>query len=106
MSSLNPLKSMKLPSLWKLLPVGKLLLDTQYGTNEPSVETGNTKIVGMKDIQNGKVLLEDLSKSNLSEGERESYLLYRGDLLLNRTNSYDLVGKVGLFDSDEEAAFA
>lgn len=106
MSSLNPLRSEMLPSHWGLLPVGKLLLVTQYGTNEPAVENGNTRIVGMKDIQNGKIILDDLSCCELSEDERENYLLCRGDLLLNRTNSYDLVGKVGMFDSDEEVAFA
>lgn len=106
MSNLNSLKPDMLPPTWQLLPVGKLLLDTQYGTNEPSVENGNTKVVGMKDIQNGKVILDDLSRSDLSESERNSYILTRGDLLLNRTNSYDLVGKVGIFDSDDEIAFA
>ena len=60
----------------------------------------------MKDIQNGKVLTVDLTTSNLSDAERARYLLNRGDLLINRTNSYDLVGKVGIFESDEEVAFA
>ncbi|HML79392.1 restriction endonuclease subunit S [Geobacter sulfurreducens] len=106
MNRLNSIKSEMLPSSWKLLPVGKVLLDTQYGTNEPAVTSGNTRVVGMKDIQEGKIILNDLSRSDLSEDERQNYLLCRGDLLLNRTNSYDLVGKVGLFESDEEAAFA
>lgn len=106
MSKLNSLKSENLPSTWRLLPVGKVLLDTQYGTNEPAIDGGNTKVVGMKDIQDGKVLTDDLSCSNLSDVEREHYLLNNGDLLINRTNSYDLVGKVGIFTSDEEIAFA
>jgi type I restriction enzyme S subunit len=106
MSALVSLRPENLPSTWRLLPVGKILLDSQYGTNEPAVECGNTKVVGMKDIQNGKVLTVDLTCSNLREGERNKYLLRRGDLLINRTNSYDLVGKVGSFDSAEEVAFA
>lgn len=106
MSGLNSLKSENIPSTWRLLPVGKVLLDTQYGTNEPAIESGNTKVVGMKDIQDGKVLTADLTCSNLLDAERERYLLNRGDLLINRTNSYDLVGKVGIFASDEEVAFA
>ena len=106
MSSLNSLKAENIPSSWRLLPVGKVLLDTQYGTNEPAIEGGNTKVVGMKDIQDGKVLTADLTSSNLLDAERERYLLNRGDLLINRTNSYDLVGKVGIFASDDEIAFA
>lgn len=106
MSRLNLLKSEDIPSTWRLLPVGKILLDTQYGTNEPAIEGGNTRIIGMKDIQNGKILTADLTSSNLLEKERERYLLNKGDLLINRTNSYDLVGKVGIFGSNEEVAFA
>lgn len=106
MSTLHSLTSNDIPATWRLLPIGKILLDSQYGTNEPAVENGNTRVVGMKDIQDGRVITDDLSCSNLSEDECSSYLLSRGDLLLNRTNSYDLVGKVGLFDSDEEVAFA
>lgn len=106
MSRLNSLKSENLPSTWRLLPVGKILLDTQYGTNEPAIDGGNTKVIGMKDIQDGKVLTDDLTCSNLTTVERENYLLNKGDLLINRTNSYDLVGKVGIFTSDERIAFA
>lgn len=106
MSTLHSLTSNDIPATWRLLPVGKILLDSQYGTNEPAVENGNTRVVGMKDIQDGRVLTDDLSCSNLSKDECSSYLLSRGDLLINRTNSYDLVGKVGIFDSDEEVAFA
>jgi type I restriction enzyme S subunit len=82
------------------------LLDSQYGTNEPTFEGGDTKVIGMKDIQNGKIITDDLTSSSLPKDEREKYLLHRGDLLINRTNSYDLVGKVGIFESDEEVAFA
>lgn len=106
MSRLNSLRSKKLPTSWSLLAIGKVLLNSQYGTNEPVTEGGNTKVLGMKDIQNGKVVMDNLTRSNLSEAERETYLLHRGDLLINRTNSYDLVGKVGIFESDEEVAFA
>ncbi|MFH0996708.1 MAG: hypothetical protein V1844_14625 [Pseudomonadota bacterium] len=103
---LNSLKSENLPSSWRLIPVGKVLLDLQYGTSEPPIEGGNTKVVGMKDIQNGRVLTENLSCSDLPEDERNKYLMRKGDLIINRTNSYDLVGKVGIFESDEKIAFA
>jgi type I restriction enzyme S subunit len=97
---------MHIPSNWKLLPLGKLLLDAQYGTNEPAVEGGNTKVVGMKDIKNGKIIIDNLTSTELSEGDRKKYLLNKGDILINRTNSYDLVGKVGIINTNDEAAFA
>jgi type I restriction enzyme S subunit len=106
MSRLNDLKSNKLPPSWRLLAIGKVLLDSQYGTNEPVIQGGNTKVIGMKDIQDGKIVMNNLTSSNLSENGRKKYLLHKGDLLINRTNSYDLVGKVGIFESDENVAFA
>ncbi|SFR05276.1 restriction endonuclease subunit S [Desulfoscipio geothermicus] len=106
MSVLIAFKSEDLPSTWRLLPVGKVLLDSQYGTNEPAVEGGNTRVVGMKDIQDGKITTDELISSNLPKGERKRLLLNKGDLLINRTNSYDLVGKVGIFQSEDEVAFA
>lgn len=106
MSSLVSLSSNEIPSTWRVIPVGKLLLDSQYGTNEPAVEGGNTRVVGMQDIQNGKIITDNLTISNLPEGVRKKYLLNRGDLLINSTNSYDLVGKVAIFELEDEVAFA
>src|SRR5690554_471186 len=90
-----------IPLTWRLLPVGKVLLDSQYGTNEPAVEDGNTRVIGMKDIQDGKIKTDNPSRSNLPDEDRKRFLLNRGDILINRTNSYDLVGKVGIFCSED-----
>ena len=60
----------------------------------------------MKDIQDEKIITADLARSDLTEEERKKYFLNKGDILINRTNSYALVGKVGLFNSDDEIAFA
>ncbi|MEW6064583.1 restriction endonuclease subunit S [Desulforamulus profundi] len=104
--SLHPLRRERLPKGWQLLPVGKVLVDSQYGTNTSASENGNTNVLGMKDIQNGSILTTNLICANLSKEERSKYILKKGDILINRTNSYDLVGKVGIFDSDDEVVFA
>jgi type I restriction enzyme, S subunit len=106
MSLLNSSKLKKLPLSWNLKQIGEVLIDSQYGINEPAIESGNTRIVGMKDLQNGKVIIDQLTSAYLPKEKRVKYLLHRGNLLINRTNSYDLVGKVGIFESDEEVAFA
>jgi type I restriction enzyme S subunit len=74
--------------------------------NCASLPDGNTSIVGMKDIQDGRVLSHKLAKTNVSEDELKSYSLRRGDLLINRTNSLDQVGKVGLVEADRDDVFA
>lgn len=96
----------QLPSGWRIVLIGDVLVNSQYGTNEASDSEGNIPIVGMKDIQDGKVLTDNLIKVNLSKDEQEKYRLEYEDLLFNRTNSIDLVGKVGLFRGTEPTTFA
>ena len=88
-----------------MVPIGKVLISTQYGTSEGNSETG-VPVVGMKNLQDGKVDFNDLSVVSIDEKEKEKLLLHNGDILFNRTNSYDLVGKVGFVDKPIEAVFA
>ena len=59
----------------------------------------------MKEIQNGKVLTA-AQKVSLPPSEQEKYRLDDGDILLNRTNSLDLVGKSGVYHQNTIAVFA
>jgi restriction endonuclease S subunit len=59
----------------------------------------------MKDMIAGRVRNSGWGSVSLNEGDRARYLLCRGDILLNRTNSPDLVGKVAVWDRTEEAVF-
>jgi type I restriction enzyme S subunit len=95
-----------LPLGWNLVPVSDLLIDAQYGLNHRNEPEGAIPIVGMKDIRDGRVLTGNLARTNVSVGELNSYRLRRGDLLINRTNSLDQVGKVGLVKEDQDVVFA
>jgi type I restriction enzyme S subunit len=95
-----------LPADWELVPVGAVLTGTEYGLSEPGDKSGNTPIVGMSDITNGRVNLNDLATVDDGGNDWSSMRLCRGDILLNRTNSPDLVGKVGIVREDSEAVFA
>jgi type I restriction enzyme, S subunit len=96
----------KVPNDWKVLPIGKVTTLCQYGLSVASETSGNVPILGMKDLVGGKVLLNNLGNVSISLDDVEKCRLKRNDILLNRTNSYDLVGKVGIFDSDELVVFA
>lgn len=96
----------ELPQSWKLVPVGDVVSSTQYGLSEPAVSDGDTPIVGMKNIVNGTVDLSNLSTVNGGPNGWEDFELHRGDILLNRTNSPDLVGKVGIVREGCRAVFA
>jgi type I restriction enzyme S subunit len=105
MSLLSIKNKIGIPSDWKMVPIGKVLVSSQYGTSNGSSEIG-VPVVGMKNLQEGKVNFNDLPFVSVDEAEKESLLLHDGDILLNRTNSYDLVGKVGFVDKAIEAVFA
>jgi type I restriction enzyme S subunit len=93
------------PEDWKIEPIGKILLSSQYGTSQGGSESG-VPVIGMKNLQDGKVDFKDLSFVSLNENEKDKLLLKDGDILLNRTNSYELVGKVGFVEKAIEAVFA
>ena len=88
------------------VPFGEAVLDSQYGINAPSSPAGSTPMLRMGNLQEGDVDVGNLVMVDLSPSERENYLLSKGDLLFNRTNSYDLVGKTSVFNLDGEFTFA
>ena len=95
-----------LPDDWRLVPVGETLTSSQYGLSEPISVSGSTPIVRMRDISNGVVNLTGLPFVDGTGNDWSSMRLKVGDVLLNRTNSPDLVGKVGIVREDSEAVFA
>ena len=105
MSLLSIRSKFDIPSDWEMVPIGKVVVSSQYGTSSGNSEIG-VPIIGMKNLQEGKVNFDNLSVVSVDEAEKEKLLLHKGDILLNRTNSYDLVGKVGYVDQDYEAVFA
>lgn len=85
----------------------KNILDiAQYGFSTKSSENGKYPFLRMGDLQNGKVLLNNLKYVNLSDDDFLKYKLEKHDLLFNRTNSYALVGKTSIYESDIDMSFA
>ncbi len=103
---IRSLVRVSLPHDWKLATVGSLLSKTEYGLSEPGDNEGDTPIVGMKNLVDGKVILTILATISRDGADLSTMKLRKGDILLNRTNSPDLVGKVGIVREDSEAVFA
>lgn len=78
--------------------LGSILLGVQYGT---SVKANNQQrgipILRMGNIQNGALDTTDLKHIELNARDVAKYRLEDGDILINRTNSLELVGKAALF---------
>lgn len=80
----------------------ELILDIRYGTSRKadSDPTG-VPVIRMGNIQNGTITFEDLKYlKEPSTSESNSFTLQKGDILVNRTNSADLVGKSAVFEGN------
>jgi type I restriction enzyme S subunit len=72
---------------------------TQYGLSEPMNEEGHGfKIFRMGEVQDGQLIDTGQMKfADIPRSEFDKYKLRSGDVLFNRTNSFELVGKTGIF---------
>jgi type I restriction enzyme M protein len=88
--------------------IDKLSSSIQYGINEAMNETGiGYKIFRMNEIIQGRMADNGRMKcADISADEFAKYRLNKGDLLFNRTNSIEHVGKTGLFNLDGDYCFA
>lgn len=88
--------------------IAKLSTNIQYGLNEKMNEAGiGYKIFRMNEIIQGRMVDNGAMKcADISAEEFAKYRLNKGDLLFNRTNSIEHVGKTGLFDLDGDYCFA
>lgn len=72
----------------------------------PMKAKGEYPILRMAAIQNGDIGMSDLKYVDLKPDAANAYLLQKGDVLFNRTNSFEHVGKVGIFRHEQPAVFA
>lgn len=86
------------PDNWAWSRIGEIALNTEYGLSEKTFDLQDgVPVLKMGDIQEGRVLLGgQMAVSKSTEGLPELYLEPE-DLLYNRTNSAELVGKTGIF---------
>lgn len=95
----------EVPAHWDVCSLKRVFVAVDYGVSDSLEPDGLVAILRMGNIQDGRTILDDLKY--LPEVD-EALLLQPGDLLFNRTNSVDLIGKVGLFESlgGEPVSFA
>ncbi|EFG5351539.1 restriction endonuclease [Escherichia coli] len=85
-----------------------LVDSVNYGTSaKASIDSGEYPILRMGNITyQGRWDFTDLKYLDLSVKEKDKYLVKEGDLLFNRTNSKELVGKTAVYEEDRPMAFA
>ncbi|EKT1261534.1 restriction endonuclease subunit S [Salmonella enterica] len=85
-----------------------LVDSVNYGTSaKASIDSGEYPILRMGNITyQGGWDFTDLKYLDLSVKEKDKFLVKEGDLLFNRTNSKELVGKTAVYEEDRPMAFA
>jgi type I restriction enzyme S subunit len=95
------------PKGWPVLSIGDLLESASYGTSEKSGAAGEFPVLRMNNImRTGEMDFTDLKFMDLEASQYDRYLVRAGDVLFNRTNSADLVGKTGVFRESKPMAYA
>ncbi|WP_165227479.1 restriction endonuclease subunit S [Aquisphaera insulae] len=96
------------PKGWPIVTVDQLVSETQYGTaQKANAEGTGIPVLRMNNITySGELDLVDMKWCDIAKADIPAYTVRKGDLLFNRTNSPELVGKTAVWDRDESYAFA
>jgi len=97
--------SEKLPESWRYVALEKLCESFQYGTSKKSDNQGEVVVLRMGNLQSGKIDWSNLAYTS-DEEDIMKYSLRNGDVLFNRTNSPELVGKTSIYEGEQPAIFA
>lgn len=93
-----------IPESWRWARIGACSLLTEYGTSVKSDHTEDgVPVLKMGDIQGGQVILGGQKKVSRAIAGLPQLFLKKNDLLYNRTNSAELVGKTGIYLGEDDA---
>ena len=95
------------PKNWTKCFISDVVTDVRYGTSKPAVDGGALPYLRMNNLTSeGYLDLSNIKHIDVERDEYEKCIVRKGDVLFNRTNSIDLVGKTATFDLDEEMVIA
>ncbi|EKH6436280.1 restriction endonuclease subunit S [Klebsiella oxytoca] len=93
-----------LPENWVWCRFGNIVKNLSNGLYKPESHYSNDGIISLRmyNIQNGIIDFTDVRRVKVTELERYKYILEEGDLLINRVNSKELVGKTAIIPKTKE----
>ena len=93
----------EIPLQWQWKRIGEVALFTQYGTSTKSIPSEQgVPVLTMGNIQDGVVVWGNEKKIPATSDEFPALFLKQFDLLYNRTNSAELVGKTGIYLGEDD----
>ena len=100
----DPIKNQK---NWQIVKIRDIVTDVRYGTSKPAVEGGKYPYLRMNNLTvDGGLDLSDLKYIDIPDNEIEKCVVRKGDILFNRTNSIDLIGKTAVFNLLDDMVIA
>lgn len=94
------------PEGWPIRRISDLLESVKYGSSAKASLEGEVPILRMNNLTySGEMDLTDLKYITANQAE-EKYLVHPGDILFNRTNSKELVGKTAVYEGPVPMAYA
>ena len=95
-----------LPNGWEWCNLEDIVCELKYGTSEKSLSVGKIAVLRMGNITNvGTIDYSNLVYSSNNE-DINLYSLEKDDLLFNRTNSSEWVGKTAIYKKEQPAIYA
>jgi len=94
-----------IPEDWEIKSLGELVTTVEYGSSAKSSEMGLMPVLRMGNLRSGKIDWNGLVYTSDST-EIAKYKLNKNDVLFNRTNTVDLVGKTSIYKGEYPAVFA
>ncbi|WP_288209504.1 restriction endonuclease subunit S [uncultured Catenibacterium sp.] len=92
---------------WEVVKIRDIVTDVRYGTSKPAVEGGRYPYLRMNNLTvDGGLDLSDLKYIDIPDNEIEKCVVRKGDILFNRTNSIDLIGKTAIFNLLDDMVIA
>ena len=92
---------------YPVLELNEILEAVQYGTSEKANSSqSGTPVIRMNNLVDGFLDVSNLKHVQLPEKVKNNLVLRYGDILFNRTNSKELVGKCAVFKLEDEYIFA
>ena len=95
-----------IPESWEIMAIDDVAVTTQYGLSVRGRTSGTYPILRMNCQEDGKVHYRDIQFVDLDSESYDRFRVNPGDLLFNRTNSIDLVGRMAIVEDDRPAVFA
>lgn len=94
----------KIPEDWSWIRFGEIIKFMAYGTSQKTDDnTNNVPVLRMGNVSSdGKLIFSNLKYITPDHKDLPKLFLENGDLVFNRTNSYDLVGKSAVFNEGND----